>query len=85
LRYDRSRVRFYVARVRFVVRMVYKKVNLTGGSTESWEDAAMNAVDRAETTLENIKWVEVKSKGIEIASVDEPEYQTEVEIAFEVE
>jgi len=65
--------------------MVYKKVNLTGGSTESWEDAAMNAVDRAETTLENVKWVEVKNKGIELASVNEPEYQTEVEIAFEVE
>lgn len=65
--------------------MVYKKVNLTGASTESWEDAAMQAVDRAETTLENVKWVEVKNKGIELASVDEPEYQTEVEIAFEVE
>ena len=66
-------------------RMVYKKVNLTGSSTESWEDAAMQAVDRAETTLENVRWVEVQSKGIELASVDEPEYQTEVEIAFEVE
>jgi len=66
-------------------RMVYKKVNLTGSSTESWEDAAMEAVDRAETTLENVKWVEVQGKGIELANVDEPEYQTEVEIAFEVE
>jgi len=65
--------------------MVYKKVNLTGSSTESWEEAAMRAVERAETTLENVKWVEVQSKGIEIASVDEPEFQTEVEIAFEVE
>lgn len=65
--------------------MVYKKVNLTGSSTESWEEAAMEAVERAETTLENVKWVEVQEKGIEIASVDEPEYQTEVEIAFEVE
>jgi len=65
--------------------MVYKKVNLTGSSTESWEDAAMQAVDRAETTLENVRWVEVQSKGIELAGVDEPEYQTEVEIAFEVE
>jgi len=45
----------------------------------------MRAVERAETTLENVKWVEVQSKGIEIASVDEPEFQTEVEIAFEVE
>lgn len=45
----------------------------------------MEAVDRAETTLENVKWVEVQNKGIELASTDEPEYQTEVEVAFEVE
>jgi flavin-binding protein dodecin len=44
----------------------------------------MEAVDRAEATLENVKWVEVQGRGIELASVDEPEYQTEVEIAFEV-
>jgi flavin-binding protein dodecin len=65
--------------------MVYKKVNLTGSSTESWEDAAMQAVERAETTLENVKWVEVQGRGIELASVDEPEFQTEVEVAFELE
>ena len=45
----------------------------------------MEAVDRAEATLENVKWVEVQGRGIELASVEEPEYQTEVEIAFEVE
>jgi hypothetical protein len=45
----------------------------------------MQAVERAETTLENVKWVEVQGRGIELASVDEPEYQTEVEIAFELE
>lgn len=64
--------------------MVFKKVRLIGTSTESWEDAAMDALDRAEMTLEDLKWVSVESQGIELASVDEPEYQTELEIAFEV-
>lgn len=64
--------------------MVYKKVNLIGTSTESWEDAALNALDRAETTLDDIKWVDVVSQGVEVASVEEPEYQTEVKVAFEV-
>lgn len=64
--------------------MVYKKVNLIGSSTESWEDAALDALDRAEATLEDVKWVDVVSQGVEVASVEEPEYQTEVRIAFEV-
>lgn len=67
-----------------VSAMVYKKVNLIGTSTESWEDAAMDALDRAETTLDDIKWVDVVSQGVELASVDEPEFQTEVRVAFEV-
>lgn len=65
--------------------MVFKKIKLIGTSTESWEDAAMDAVNRAEATIENIHWIEVEGQGIEVATVDEPEYQTEVTIAFELE
>ncbi|MDY7081969.1 MAG: dodecin [Halobacteria archaeon] len=64
--------------------MVFKKIRIIGTSTESWEDAALNAVDRAEATIENIKWTSVESQGIELATTDEPQYQTEVEIAFEL-
>lgn len=65
--------------------MVYKKVNLIGTSTESFDDATDDALDRARDTLENIKWMEVDELGVEIASVDEPQYQAEVEVAFELE
>ena len=62
--------------------MVYKKITLIGRSTEGFEEAIDDAVTRAQETLDNVSWVEVKGQGVEIASVDEPEYQAEVEVAF---
>ena len=64
--------------------MVYKKVRLIGTSEESFDDAADDAIDRAEETLENVKWAEVVEQGVEVASVDGRQYQAEVEVAFEL-
>jgi hypothetical protein len=65
--------------------MVYKKITLIGRSTESFDDAVDDAVDRAEETLDNVHWVEVTEFGVEVASVEGREYQAEVEVAFELE
>jgi flavin-binding protein dodecin len=65
--------------------MVHKKVTLIGTSTESFDDAADDAIDRAEATLENVHWIEVQELGVEIATADDREYQAEVEVAFELE
>lgn len=65
--------------------MVFKKIDLIGTSGESFEDAVDDAIERAETTLENVHWVEVDNLGVEVASVEDREYQAEVEIAFELE
>jgi flavin-binding protein dodecin len=65
--------------------MVFKKIDLIGTSTESFEDAIDDAIERAEATLENVHWVEVDELGVEVASVEDREYQAEVEIAFELE
>lgn len=65
--------------------MVFKKITMIGTSAESFEDAADDALDRAEATLENIHWAEVNELGVEVASADGREYQAEVEIAFELE
>ena len=65
--------------------MVFKKITLIGTSTESFDDAVDNAVDRAEATLENVYWVEVEEMGVEIAGAPHREYQAEVEVAFELE
>ena len=65
--------------------MVFKKITLIGTSTESFEDAADDAIDRAEATLENVHWVEVDELGVEVATADEREYQAEVTVAFQLE
>ena len=65
--------------------MVYKKVTLIGKSTESFDDATDDAIDRATETLDNVHWIEVKDLGVELASVENREYQAEVEVAFKLE
>ena len=65
--------------------MVFKKITLIGSSSEGFEAAVDDAVDRAESTLENVHWVEVTEQSVEIASVDGREYQAEVEVAFELD
>ncbi|MCL9813804.1 dodecin [Natranaeroarchaeum aerophilus] len=65
--------------------MVFKKITMIGTSSDSFEDATDDALDRAEATLENIHWAEVENLGVEVASADGREYQAEVEIAFELE
>ena len=65
--------------------MVFKKITLIGTSTESFDDAADDAIDRAEDTLENLYWIEVDELGVELASVEERQYQAEVTVAFELE
>lgn len=65
--------------------MVFKKITLIGSSTESFDAAVDDAIDRADATLENVHWVEVEEMGVEVASVDDREYQAEVEVAFQLE
>ena len=65
--------------------MVYKKITLIGTSDESFDAAVDDAVDRADTTLDNVYWVEIEEFGVELASVDGRQYQAEVEVAFELE
>ncbi|MEE6210006.1 dodecin [Salarchaeum sp. III] len=62
--------------------MVYKKITLIGRSEESFEAAVDDAIDRAEETLDNVSWVEVVEQGVEVGSVENREYQAEVEVAF---
>lgn len=65
--------------------MVYKKITLIGRSEDSFDDAVDDAIDRAQETLDNLHWIEVDELGVEIASVEDREYQAEVIAAFELE
>jgi flavin-binding protein dodecin len=64
--------------------MVFKKITLIGTSEESFDEAVDDACDRAESTLDNVYWVEVEEMGVEIASAPDRQYQAEVEVAFEL-
>ena len=65
--------------------MVFKKITLIGTSGESFDAAVDDAIDRADDTLDNVCWVEVDEMGVELDSVENREYQAEVEVAFELE
>ena len=65
--------------------MVFKKITLIGSSPESFDDATDDALQRADSTLDNVAWMEVKELGVEVASVDDHEYQATVEVAFRLE
>ncbi|PSQ15590.1 dodecin [Halobacteriales archaeon QS_8_69_73] len=65
--------------------MVFKKITLIGTSGESFDAAVDDAIDRADDTLDNVCWVEVEEMGVELDSVENREYQAEVEVAFELE
>ncbi|WP_232702432.1 dodecin [Halobacterium wangiae] len=65
--------------------MVYKKIELIGTSEESFDDAADDAIDRAEDTLQNVKWAEVIDQGVEIANAEDRQYQVEMKVAFELQ
>jgi len=64
--------------------MVFKKVTLIGTSSESFDAAADDAIDRAEETLDDVKWIEVDELGVELARAADREYQAEVTVAFEL-
>ncbi|WP_299333524.1 dodecin [Haloplanus sp.] len=65
--------------------MVFKKITLIGRSSESFDAAADDAIDRATETLDRVKWIEVEELGVEVAGVEDREYQAEVVVAFELE
>ena len=63
---------------------VHKEVTITATSPESWEDAAMSAVYRTETTVENIQWAVVQDQSIQLESTEDPQFRTKVKIGFEI-
>lgn len=64
---------------------VHKEVVITATSPESWEDAALSAVNRTEATVENIQWAVVQDQSIRLDSPEDPQFRTKVKIGFEVE
>lgn len=63
----------------------YKKIELTGSSTESMEDAVNNAVAKAAETIHNMRWLEVVETTGHIEDNKVAHWQVTVKIGFTVD
>ncbi len=61
---------------------VYKIIEIVGTSEISWEDAAARAVERAATTLEDLRVAEVTQQDLKIENGKVIAYRSRVKISF---
>jgi hypothetical protein len=64
---------------------VYKVIELVGTSTESWEDAAKNAVETAGKTLKNLRIAEVSQMDLKIEEGKFVAFRARVKLSFKYE
>ncbi|MCK4852758.1 MAG: dodecin domain-containing protein [Bacteroidales bacterium] len=64
---------------------VYKIIELVGTSTESWEQAAKNAVTKASETLRDLRIAEVSNLDMHIKDGKVESYRAKVKISFKFE
>jgi flavin-binding protein dodecin len=64
---------------------VYRKTELVGTSREGFDDCVHRAIARAQKTLRNIRWFEVKEQRGRITSDGSIEYQVTIEVGFALE
>lgn len=64
---------------------VYKKIELTGSSAESIEDAVGRAIERASDTVHNMRWFEVGEIRGHIADGRIAHWQVSVKVGFTLE
>jgi flavin-binding protein dodecin len=64
---------------------VYKVIELVGTSTESWEKAALSAVERAALSLRDLRIAEVVDMDLQIDNGKVIAYRTKVKVSFKYE
>jgi flavin-binding protein dodecin len=64
---------------------VIKTIDLVGVSTESWRDAAIQALSEASKTIRGISGMEVLDTSCNVADGQISEYLTHVRIKFRIE
>jgi len=64
---------------------VYKVIELVGTSTESWEKAAMNAVNTASKSLRELRVAEVTKLDMKIEKGKVMAYRARVTLSFKYE
>ena len=64
---------------------VYKVIELVGSSSESWEKAATNAINRASQSLRDLRIAEVSAMDMLIKDGKVEGYRTKVKVSFKFE
>lgn len=64
---------------------VYKVIELVGTSTNSWEDAAKNAVERAAKSLRDLRVAEVVKLDMAIEDGKVASYRAKINVSFKYE
>jgi flavin-binding protein dodecin len=64
---------------------VYKVIELVGTSTDSWERAADAAIDRASSTLRDLRVAEVKELDVSLDDGGIKTYRAKLSVSFKYE
>ncbi len=64
---------------------VYKVIELVGTSTESWEKAALAAVERAGQSLRDMRVAEVAELDLQLKDGKMQAYRAKVKVSFKYE
>jgi flavin-binding protein dodecin len=68
-----------------VEESVYKYIELTGVSGESWEKAMNNAIQQAAKNLRDLRVAEVMTQDVRIESNKIAEYRVRLKLSFKYE
>ena len=64
---------------------VYKIIELVGSSTNSWEDAAKNAIERASKTLRDLRVAEISQLDMKVENGKVVAYRAKVKLSLKYE
>jgi flavin-binding protein dodecin len=64
---------------------VFKKITVTGCSSESFEKAIENAVEKTSQSLHGLAWFEVNEFRGGLGSDGEIEWQATIDVAFKID
>ena len=64
---------------------VYKVIQLVGSSSNSWEEAASNAVERASGSLRDLRVAEVTKLDMKVENGKVVAYRARVNVSFKYE
>jgi flavin-binding protein dodecin len=68
-----------------VAESVYKVIELVGTSSESWERAAAAAVEKASSSLRDLRIAEVSQLDLQIEEGRVVTYRTKLKVSFKYE